>query len=111
MKYWDEEVPFAITVCDKDGIIVRMNEKSCTTFAQSGGYALVGTDLRNCHPEAARNKLDDLLTHPQVNCYTIEKNGIRKMIYQAPVYENGEFAGLVEISLPIPADIPHFKRT
>ena len=42
--------------------------------------------------------------------YTIEKNGIKKMIYQTPWYENGEYMGFTELSLVIPMEMKHFKR-
>ena len=42
--------------------------------------------------------------------YTIEKNGVKKLIYQIPWYENGEFMGLVEFSLEIPFEMPHYIR-
>jgi hypothetical protein len=45
-----------------------------------------------------------------VNAYTIEKNGKKKMIYQTPWYSNGKYSGLVEISLPLPEELPHFIR-
>ncbi len=45
-----------------------------------------------------------------LNAYTIEKNGVRKLIYQSPWYRGGEFAGYIELSLPVPADMPHFDR-
>ena len=44
------------------------------------------------------------------NVYTIEKNGIKKLIYQSPWFENGEMKGLVELSLEIPFEMPHFIR-
>ncbi|MDD2576134.1 MAG: diguanylate cyclase, partial [Bacteroidales bacterium] len=46
----------------------------------------------------------------QTNAYTIEKEGLKKLIYQTPWYENGEFGGLVEFSIVIPMDMPHFVR-
>ena len=107
---WAEEMGAAITVCDSDGIILYMNEKSMVTFEKYGGKNLLGQSLLNCHPEPARSKLDDLLHDPKVNVYTIEKNGIKKMIYQAPWYSGGTYSGLVEISLPLPETIPHFIR-
>ncbi len=110
MKYLDE-APFAVTVCDEKGVIVYMNEKSKTTFASYGGGALVGSSLSDCHPEAARNKLLTLLKEQKSNAYTIEKNGKRKMIYQSPWYVAGAFAGLVEISLELPDELPHFRRS
>jgi hypothetical protein len=44
------------------------------------------------------------------NVYTIEKNGIKKLIYQSPWFEKGEMKGLVELSLEIPFNMPHFIR-
>ena len=41
----------------------------------------------------------------------IEKNGVKKLIYQAPWYEEGVYRGIVELSLPIPFDLPHFVRS
>jgi len=110
MKYF-EESPFAVTVCDEKGVIVYMNEKSKLTFASYGGGELMGSSLLDCHPEPARSKLAALLAEHGSNAYTIEKNGRRKLIFQSPWYAGGIFAGLLELSLEIPAEMPHFKRT
>ncbi len=107
---WIREFPAAVTVCDRDGIVLAMNDRSTATFAKDGGNNLVGKSLIDCHPEPARTRLLGLLASGQVNAYTIEKNGQKKLIYQAPWYEHGVFQGLVELSLPIPADMPHFVR-
>lgn len=107
---WTKQVNVAITVCDADGMIIAMNEMSAVTFAKDGGASLIGKNLLDCHPEPARSKLKDLLDNPRVNVYTIEKNGIKKMIYQTPWYTEGTFAGLVEFSLPLPEELPHFIR-
>jgi len=108
--HWTDEFPGAVTVCDRDGIILDMNDRSATTFEADGGRALVGTNLLTCHPEPSRTKMADLLANPRVNAYTIEKRGVRKLIYQAPWYRNGEAQGIVELSLEIPEDMPHFVR-
>ena len=44
------------------------------------------------------------------NAYTIEKNGVRKMIYQTAWRVDGIVGGLAEISMEIPADMPHYIR-
>ena len=44
------------------------------------------------------------------NAYTIEKQGTHKMIYQTAWKERGEVRGLVEISMEIPAEMPHYIR-
>ena len=107
---WIAEFPGAVTVCDRRGVITEMNDKSAATFQADGGRALVGANLLDCHPEPSRSKVADLLANPRVNAYTIEKRGVRKLIYQAPWFRDGAFEGLVELSLEIPAAMPHFVR-
>lgn len=107
---WVREFPGAATVCDLNGIVLEMNEKSAETFNKYGGVTLVGKNLLDCHPEPARSKLLHLLETGEQNVYTIEKNGIRKLIYQAPWYVNGRRSGMVELSLEIPANSPHYLR-
>ncbi len=110
-RQWTGEFPGAIIVCDARGVIVDMNDRAAANHAADGGRALVGGDLRACHPEPARAKLDALFERREPNAYTIRKNGVRKLIYQSPWYRDGQFAGIVELSLPIPDDMPEFIRT
>ncbi len=107
---WYEELPFAVTVCDKEGKIVYMNKKSAVTFEKYGANNLIGENVLNCHPEPAKSMLAGMLVDESTNAYTIEKNGIKKMIYQTPWYENEVYMGFVEISLVIPMEMKHFKR-
>jgi len=107
---WIREFPAAITVCNRQGIILAMNDKACSSFADDGGADLIGTNLLDCHPEPAKTTVQELLSSGLSNVYTIEKGGIKKLIYQSPWYKDGTYAGLVELSLPIPAEIPHFVR-
>lgn len=107
---WMNEFPGAITVCNRDGIILYMNERSCQVFAGDGGANLIGRNLLDCHPEPSRTKLRQMLASGEGNAYTIEKNGKHKFIHQSPWYQDGEIAGLVEISLEIPENLPHFVR-
>ena len=62
---WVKEAPYAITVCDKQGIILAMNDRSRQAFADYGGAELIGTNLLDCHPEPSKSKLHDLLTNPR----------------------------------------------
>ena len=111
MENWSNELPFvAITVCDKDGKILDMNNRSQMTFAKSGGKDLIGKSLFDCHPSRAQGMIKHLMSSQETNTYTIEKEGVKKLIYQTPWYQDGEFAGLVEMSIVIPNDIPHYKR-
>ena len=107
---WVDEFPGAVTVCDDRGTILAMNEKAAQVFEEDGGRYLIGTSVLDCHPEPARSRVAALLESRQTNAYTIEKKGVKKMIYQAPWYADGRFAGLVELSLEIPFEMPHFVR-
>lgn len=107
---WLKEFPVAVTVCDPDGIVLEMNDKAAKTFESDGGYGLVSANLLDCHPQAAREKLEAMMKNRSKNVYTIEKNGVRKLIYQSPWYKDGEYAGFVELSLEIPFELPHFIR-
>ena len=105
-----DRIGVAMTVCDERGVVTGQNAASAEVFARNWGGRLVGRDLRLCHPPPAREKLDSLLAEPRLNAYTIEKAGRRKLIYQAPLYREGKFAGYVELSFPIPDALPHFVR-
>jgi len=107
---WTKRFNGAITICDRDGVILSMNDQAIQAFQDEGGEKLIGTNVLDCHPEPARTKVQELLRHRRTNVYTIEKRGIKKLIYQAPWYEGGKFAGLVELSLEVPFQMPHFVR-
>jgi transcriptional regulator with PAS, ATPase and Fis domain len=107
---WMDELPIAITVCDTESKILAMNKKSQKTFEKWGGESLIGESLMPCHPVHAQQKIEELMKNGEVNAYTIEKNGIKKLIYQCPWFENGEQKGLVELSLELPSEMPHFVR-
>lgn len=100
----------AITVCDGNGKIVFMNNKAGKVFEKHGGTKLIGSSLLDCHPEPAKSKLVEMLKAPKSNAYTIEKNGVKKLIYQAPINCELPEAGLIEISMELPPEIPHFIR-
>ena len=107
---WVREFPVAITVTTADGTIIEMNDRSIKAFAEDGGAALLGTSVFDCHPEPARTKTLELFDRKTPNHYTIQKKGQKKIIHQFPWTRNGAFAGFVEISIPIPDDLPHFDR-
>jgi len=107
---WIKESSAAVTVCDKDGIILEMNDKAIETFRDYGGAELIGKNLYDCHPGESKNKLKQLMDSRKDNVYTIEKKGIKKIIYQAPWYDQGQFGGIVELSFEIPREMPHHLR-
>ncbi|MBA4374259.1 MAG: diguanylate cyclase [Thermodesulfovibrio sp.] len=107
---WVEEFAGSVVVCDPEGIILEMNEKAVKTFQKSGGAELIGSNLLDCHPEPSRSKLIELMEQRRTNMYTIEKNGVKKFIYQSPWYLKGEYRGFLEMVLEVPAILPHFIR-
>ncbi len=108
--FWLEGFPAAVTVTDAEGKILYMNARSRETFAKDGGGALVGRSVFDCHPEPARSKTRRLYEDRVPNDYTIRKAGRKKIVHQAPWYRDGVFAGVVEITFPIPDDLAHFDR-
>lgn len=108
-KYFEGLKDLAITICDKDANILDMNNRSAEV--NSHGVKIIGKNLFDCHPPRAAAILKDLLDNEKLNAYTIEKNGVKKLIYQVPWYDQGQFGGLIELSLPIPFDMPHYVRT
>jgi transcriptional regulator with PAS, ATPase and Fis domain len=107
---WITDFPNAVTVCDLQGIVLAMNDRAAAGYREYGGSNLVGKSLIGCHPEPSQSRLLRLLQTGERNVYTIEKNGIRKLIHQAPWYHNEQRCGMIELVLEIPPAIPHFVR-
>ena len=107
---WFTSLPVAITICDERGIILDMNDKAADTFSKDGGRALIGQSLMDCHAEVSQAQIRQMLKDHTSNCYTIEKNGVKKLICQTPWFDEGRFAGLIEFSFVIPDPMPHFMR-
>ena len=108
METYFEELPIAITISDRDGNILDMNQRSADV--NSHGEKSIGRNLYDCHPPRAAEILRSLYAEERKNVYTIEKNGIKKLIYQVPWYDHGNFAGLMELSMEIPQEMPHYIR-
>ena len=107
---WFKTFPGALMVTDKDGTIINMNDQSAANYKKDGGYELVGTNSINCHKGPSLKKIEGMYKSHEINIYFITKNGKRKLIYQAPYFEDGHFSGLVELSLPLPDEISHYDR-
>ena len=82
---WADGMNCAVTVCATEGVILYMNEKARATYSR-------------------------LTAEGGSNAYTIEKQGVRKMIYQTAWRTGDKVGGLVEISMEIPAEMPHYIR-
>lgn len=108
---WAFRLNCAITVADADCNIIYMNERSRETFAGRGGASLIGHNLMEYHNERSQAIIRRLLSEGGTNCYTIDKLGVKKMIFQTAWFDDDKrVAGLVEISMVIPAEMPHYVR-
>ena len=107
---WAESVSFAVTICDEKADVIYMNAKSRLTFEKHGN--MIGKNLKDCHPPHAWAKIQHLLATGESNSYHILKEGVKKFIHQTPWYKPGSSkpAGLVEISVVIPMEIPCYER-
>ena len=106
LNLWANELKLAITVADINDNIIYMNEKSKLTFPNSK----IGDNLASCHKQISMDKVRKFKESDISNTYTIKKNGIKKLIHQTPWYKDGNIAGLVEFSIEIPNELPHFDR-
>lgn len=111
MHDWIKEFPAAITVCDVEGIITEMNDKAISTFAKYGGAELIGKSLYDYHPEHCNVLIRKMLATGEPHSYTIEKDGMRKLIHQQPWFMDGKIAGVVEMSIVLPVEMPHYVRS
>ena len=108
---WAYGMNCAVTVVDTDCRIIYMNERSRQTFASRGGADLIGHDLMEYHNERSRSIIRRLLDEGGSNAYTIFKGGVKKMIYQTVWRKpDGTLGGLVELSMIIPDEMPHYIR-
>ena len=106
---WAEGMACAVTAADAEGVIRYMNRRARETYRKHGD--LIGRSLFDCHGERAAGIIRRLLAEGGTNAYTIEKEGVRKMIYQTAVTDDeGRVTGIVEISMVIPDELPHYVR-
>lgn len=102
---WADELNCAVTVCDTEGMALYQNQHSITVNGDVRGKSII--DCHNPHSQAIIRRL---LDEGGTNVYTIEKRGIHKMIYQTAWRREGKVCGLVEFSMEIPAEMPHYIR-
>lgn len=107
---WIEKLDGSVIVTDVQGELIYMNDKAVRQFEKDGGAALIGRKLSECHSERSNKIIEEMIRTRSNNVYTIEKKGKKKLIFQSPWISDGEFKGLIELSLEIPFDMPHFVR-
>lgn len=107
---WAFGMNCAVTVVDTECRIIYMNQRSRETFA-SRGTDLIGHNIMEYHNPRSQSIIRRLLEEGGSNAYTILKNGVKKMIYQTVWHKaDGTTGGLVELSMVIPEEMPHYIR-
>lgn len=108
---WAYGMNCAVTVVDTHCRIIYMNERSRETFAARGGADLIGHNIMDYHNERSKGIIRRLLNEGGSNTYTISKEGKKKMIFQTTWHKaDGSLGGLVELSMIIPEEMPHYIR-
>ncbi len=110
MMEWIEKLDGSVIVSDLNGKVIYANETAGRVFVKPGEPPLIGRDLMSCHNENSKKIIGKIMESRIKNVYTIEKKGRKKLIYQTPWIVDGELKGLVELSLEIPFNLPHFVR-
>lgn len=109
-------INIAVTVSDRDGNVIYQNDSSIEVNGDARGR-----NLEQCHNPKSWEMICKMIAENISNVYTISKKGKKKLIYQTPWYEteNGERkteneklepAGLVEFSIILPENMPHYDR-
>lgn len=107
-KDYFKSIDVSITISDTEGNILYMNDKSQSVFG-----SLVGSNMMGCHKASSQEIIHRLIDQAESNAYTIEKKGVKKLIYQTPWYSDEEktiVGGLIEFSIILPDDMPHHIR-
>lgn len=108
---WFEHLDGNVIVSDVNNVVIYMNKKALVSYEQEGGASLIGKNLMDCHNSRSQEIIRHILETGENNIYTIEKNGKKKIIYQTPWKVAGEIRGIVELSLEIPFEMPHYIRS
>lgn len=82
---WSESLDCAVTLCDNEGTVLYQNARSRQVNGDVRGRSLIP-----CHNERSRGIIARLLAEGGKNVYTIEKRGVRKLIYQTVWRRAGE---------------------
>lgn len=110
---WIKDLPVAVVICDRKGVLTYLNDAAAAMYAPFGGYALLGKSVMDgCHKQQASNdKMNEIMETRKPHTYSIERNGVKRLIHQMPHIINGEVIGIVELAIIVPFEIPHFVRT
>lgn len=76
-----------------------MNDLAAEGFKDAGGINLIINSAILWHTEPTRFKVKKSMRLPHQTSISLKKNGKREMVYHAPYYVEGQFAGYIELCL------------
>lgn len=102
-----ENVAFAATVCNKEGIVLYQN-----AVARMRDGDATGKNLYNCHTKKSGEKIRYMMETGQSNTYETIHHGKHYFIHHTPWFQEpeGELSGLIELDIEIPETHPTFNR-
>ena len=94
-----ENVAFAATVCDKEGIVLYQN-----AAARMRDGEVIGQNLYNCHNPKSAEKIRMMMQTGMSNTYEVTNHGKHYFVHHTPWFEEpgGELSGLIELDIEVP---------
>ncbi len=101
-----DNVEFAATVCDTEGIVLYQNARA---IKRDGD--VTGRNLYDCHGPKACEMIRRMIETGTTNTYQIIRHGRHKLLHQTPWFDaEGHLGGLIELAIDLPDDMPVFDR-
>ena len=134
LSYFDT-AGFAVTVCDREGVVLYQNAKAVLRDGD-----VLGRNLFDCHKESSARMIRRMIaegsghTYETTHSSPAERTAVasadaagasagagtaagasaacsRSFIHQTPWYAaDGSVAGLIEIDIDLPAEVPVYSR-
>lgn len=87
---WAKTLNCGITICDAQGVITYMNDMAISM--KKGD--LTGRNVMECHNSHSQEIISRMLERGGQHVYTIEKNDVRKLLYQSSwLNDEGKIGG------------------
>lgn len=97
-----EQDPMPIVLCNLEHTIVYMNPAAAKNYVKSGGFALVGRSLMDCHSEEARKAIEKVVawfsaSRENNRVFTFHSHSKNKDIYMVALRDtDGKLIGYYE---------------
>lgn len=94
-----ENVDFAVTVCDRNGIVLYQNARAIKDDGK-----VIGLNLFGCHKKESGDIIRHMIESGESNTCEIIRQGHRKLIHRTPWFESqsGIASGLIEVAIDLP---------